>query len=144
MPTTGPKDNEFFQLKTEVHGMSILLDRLSNNIDKLTEVSSNLSQLTAVQVAKIQQTEKIINFVSETVDNNDKLIHQKVDKMEDEIYREIEKSRGMILQEVKELTAKIEKMNAKMEQMQRWIWIVTGGAMVVGALLSKGISIFFK
>ncbi len=144
MPTTGPKDNEFFQLKTEVHGMSIFLDRLSNNIDKLTEVSSNLSQLTAVQVAKIQQTEKIINFVSETVDNNDKLIHQKVDKMEDEIYREIEKSRGMILQEVKELTAKIEKMNAKMEQMQRWIWIVTGGAMVVGALLSKGISIFFK
>lgn len=144
MPTTGPKDNEFFQLKTEVHGMSTLLDRLSNNIDKLTEVSSNHSQLTAVQVAKIQQTEKIINFVSETVDNNDKLIHQKVDKMEDEIYREIEKSRGMILQEVKELTAKIEKMNAKMEQMQRWIWIVTGGAMVVGALLSKGISIFFK
>lgn len=143
MPTTGPKDNEFFQLKTEVHGISILMNRLSNNIDKLTEVSSNISQLTAVQIAKIQQTEKIINFVSETVDNNDKLIHQKVDKMEDEIYREIE-TRGMILQEVKELTAKIEKMNAKIEQMQRWIWIVTGGAMVVGALLSKGISIFFK
>lgn len=125
-----------------------LVDRLDITIDKLTEVSTSVSQLLAVHESKLTAQEEYTKHITELVerrrvDTDDKLkaigdriiagekdIQTKLDIQYDELLKEIKAARKDSAGEHKELVDRIGKI-------EKWSWIVIGGAMVVGFILSK-------
>jgi hypothetical protein len=70
-------------------------------------------------------------------------------KRDDRLEDKIEESCAAISDlkvEIAKLTVAVTRLNGlggRVNRMQRWIWLVTGGGIAVGVLISKGIEIFF-
>lgn len=137
MTTDNSASKDVYAIKVEVQTMSRLMERLSENIDKLTELSNNVSQVLAVQTSRLNQQEKTIENIISTADKNNK-----------EIDREISGSHKELLQEIKEMKESMHKtiseQRNKIDQIERWTWIVSGGAAVVGFIISKLFSVVLK
>lgn len=107
-----------------------ILDRFDITINKLTEVSNNLNKVIAVQDSRIDTQEKAIEIV-----------HKRITDMKDEIHEELSDHYQVILEKIKELQAEqkihADEMSRRVDALEKWRYIVMGGAVALGFLLSK-------
>lgn len=107
-----------------------ILDRFDITINKLTEVSNNLNKVIAVQDSRIDTQEKAIEIV-----------HKRITDMKDEIHEELSDHYQVILEKIKELQAEqkihADEMSKRVDALEKWRYIVMGGAVALGFLLSK-------
>jgi putative NADH-flavin reductase len=107
-----------------------ILDRFDITINKLTEVSNNLNKVIAVQDSRIDTQEKAIEIV-----------HKRITDMKDEIHEELSDHYQVILEKIKELQVEqkihAHEMSKRVDALEKWRYIVMGGAVVLGFLLSK-------
>ena len=138
---------EVVALKTDMAQINVLVDRLDLTIEKLTEVSTTVSQLLAVQGSRLEQQEKTANQFSillekrrdEAAESND-MMHKRITSAEKDFKAEIEKLNDRILDEMKSMRAESKtqhtELSNKMSKLEKWVWLVSGGAAVVGFLIS--------
>lgn len=143
---------EVGQLKTDMAQVNTLVDRLDLTIEKLTEVSTTVSQLLAVQGSRLEQQEKSSAQFSmllekrrdEAMENAD-MLHKRITSAEKDFKQEIEKLNNKILDEMKAMrednTRQQAEMIKKITDLEKWVWIVSGGAAVVGFLASHVIDL---
>ncbi len=140
------------ELRADMAQINTLVDRLDITIEKLTEVSSSVSQLLAVQGSRLDQQEKSSNQLSLLLEKRKdefsesvEILHKRINTTEKDFKAELEKSNEKILGEMKaireESKSNYAALNKKISDMEKWMWIVTGGALVVGFLLSKVINV---
>ena len=117
-------------LKSELQQSNMVHKRLDTAIDKLTNISSGIKSMLAVHEEKITRQEKI-----------DEVIFDKLKDRADEIsdvYRELKKdvemSEKRLLIEIKSLKNDI---GARVGVLEKYRWIIIGGAIVIGWILSK-------
>ena len=117
-------------LKKDIENMNTINGRIDTAIDKLTDVSTSIKSMLAVHEEKIQRQEKI-----------DEIIFDKLKDRADEIsdvYRELKKdvemSEKRLLIEIKSLKNDI---GARVGVLERYKWLIIGGAIVIGWILSK-------
>ena len=117
-------------LKKDIENMNTINGRIDTAIDKLTDVSTSIKSMLAVHEEKIQRQEKI-----------DEIIFDKLKDRADEIsdvYRELKKdvemSEKRLLIEIKSLKNDI---GARVGVLEKYRWIIIGGAIVIGWILSK-------
>ena len=107
-----------------------ILDRFDITINKLTEVSNNLNKVIAVQDSRIGTQEKAIEIV-----------HKRITDMKDEIHEELSAHYQVILEKIKELQVEqkihADEMSKRVDALEKWRYIVMGGAVALGFLLSK-------
>ena len=107
-----------------------ILDRFDITINKLTEVSNNLNKVIAVQDSRIDTQEKAIEIV-----------HKRITDMKDEIHEELSAHYQVILEKIKELQVEqkihADEMSKRVDALEKWRYIVMGGAVALGFLLSK-------
>jgi putative NADH-flavin reductase len=107
-----------------------ILDRFDITINKLTEVSNNLNKVIAVQDSRIDTQEKAIEIV-----------HKRITDMKDEIHEELSDHYQVILEKIKELHVEqkihADEMSKRVDALEKWRYIVMGGAVALGFLLSK-------
>lgn len=107
-----------------------ILDRFDITINKLTEVSNNLNKVIAVQDSRIDTQEKAIE-----------IIHKRITDMKDEIHEELSDHYQVILEKIKELQVEqkihADEMSKRVDALEKWRYIVMGGAVALGFLLSK-------
>jgi len=107
-----------------------ILDRFDITINKLTEVSNNLNKVIAVQDSRIDTQEKAIEIV-----------HKRITDMKDEIHEELSDHYHVILEKIKELQVEqkihADEMSRRVDALEKWRYIVMGGAVALGFLLSK-------
>lgn len=107
-----------------------ILDRFDITINKLTEVSNNLNKVIAVQDSRIDTQEKAIEIV-----------HKRITDMKDEIHEELSDHYQVILEKIKELQVEqkihADEMSRRVDALEKWRYIVMGGAVALGFLLSK-------
>jgi len=139
-------------LKTDMAQVSGLIDRLDLTIVKLTEVSTTVSQLLAVQGNRLEQQEKSAYQFStllekrrdEAAESND-IMHKRISSAEKEFQTEIGKLNDKILDEMKSMRAESkqqhDELSSKMSKLEKWVWVVSGGGAVVGFLLSHVINL---
>ena len=139
-------------LKTDMAQVSGLIDRLDLTIAKLTEVSTTVSQLLAVQGNRLEQQEKSAYQFSallekrrdEAAESND-IMHKRISSAEKEFQTEIAKLNDKILDEMKSMRAESkaqhDELSDKMTKLEKWVWLVSGGAAVVGFLLSHVVNL---
>ena len=117
-------------LRKDIENMNTINGRIDTAIDKLTDVSTSIKSMLAVHEEKIQRQEKI-----------DEVIFDKLKDRADEIsdvYRELKKdvemSEKRLLIEIKSLKNDI---GARVGVLERYKWLILGGAIVIGWVLSK-------
>ena len=117
-------------LRKDIENVNTIHNRLDTAIDKLTDVSTSIKSMLAVHAEKIQRQEKI-----------DEVIFDKLKDRADEIsdvYRELKKdvemSEKRLLIEIKSLKNDI---GGRVGVLERYKWLILGGAIVIGCVLSK-------
>jgi len=117
-------------LKKDLENVNNIQDKLDTAIDKLTDVSSSIKSMLAVHEEKITRQEKI-----------DEVIFEKLKDRSDEItdvYRELRKDIDLVekrlLIEIKSLKSDI---GTRVGVLEKYRWIIMGGAIVIGFILSK-------
>ena len=130
MPDTTEIKVDIESLKKDIENMNTINGRIDTAIDKLTDVSTSIKSMLAVHAEKIQRQEKI-----------DEVIFDKLKDRADEIsdvYRELKKdvemSEKRLLIEIKSLKNDI---GARVGVLERYKWLIIGGAIVIGWILSK-------
>ena len=117
-------------LRKDIENVNTINGRIDTAIDKLTDVSTSIKSMLAVHEEKITRQEKI-----------DEIIFDKLKDRADEIsdvYRELKKdvemSEKRLLIEIKSLKNDI---GARVGVLERYRWLILGGAIVIGWILSK-------
>ena len=132
MPDTTDIKVDIESLKKDIENMNTINGRIDTAIDKLTDVSTSIKSMLAVHEEKIARQEKI-----------DEVIFTKLKDRADEIsdvYRELKKdvemSEKRLLIEIKSLKNDI---GARVGVLERYKWLILGGAIVIGWIMSKNL-----
>lgn len=115
-------------LEKELSQVTGLFDRLDTTIEKLTDVSNSIKQLLAVHETKINQQEITVRDIYSEMEkrriessSQHAALQQKITKDMEEIEKRI--------------CSKILELSSKTSSLDKWRWIVIGGAIVAGVIL---------
>jgi predicted nucleic acid-binding Zn-ribbon protein len=117
-------------LKRDIENVNNIQGRLDTAIDKLTDVSSSIKSMLAVHEEKLTRQEKI-----------DEVIFEKLKDRADEIsdvYRELKKDIELVEKRVLiEIKSLKNDIGSRVGVLERYRWLIMGGAIVIGWILSK-------
>ena len=119
-------------LRKDIENVNTIHGRLDTAIDRLTDVSTSIKSMLAVHEEKIQRQEKIDEVIF------DKL-KDRADEISDvyrELKRDVEMSEKRLLIEIKSLKNDI---GARVGVLERYKWLILGGAIVIGWIMSKNL-----
>lgn len=132
---------DVYQLKAEIQHVNTLVDRLDVAISHLSTVSKNISELLAVQGTRLQYQEKMSEQMSTLIERYNRETSQVNDQIEISLNKRIDTLEKDIMNEIKlirtENQQQHEAMKSKLSVVEKWIWVVTGGAAVIGFIISK-------
>ena len=137
-------------LQQDMAQVGTLVDRLDVTIEKLTEVSTRVSELLAVQGTRLLNQEKVseqIQTLIETrrveTDTNIKDVYVRVERVEKDLYNEIDASQKTVLTEIKEMRAEStiqhNELKSKVNRLEKWMWTLIGGVAVITFVIQVGI-----
>lgn len=73
-------------------------------------------------------------------------LHKRIGALRDELYEEVATSHKEIMHEIREMKEESkmhhEKMDDRLNSLERWKWIVVGGASAVGFLVALATDLF--
>ena len=116
-------------LKKDIENVNNLNGRLDAAIEKLTEVSTSIKQMLAVHEEKISRQEQIDEIIF------DKLKERaaEVDTVHRELSKEIQQVEKRLLIEIRQMKLDI---GGRVGILEKYKWLVLGGAIVIGWILS--------
>ena len=126
------------------------VDRLDVTIEKLTEVSTRVSELLAVQGTRLENQEKVSEQIQTLIekrrvetDANIKDVYIRVERVEKDLYNDIEASQAMVLTEIKEMraesTTQHNELKGKVNRLEKWMWTCIGAIVVISFIIQVGI-----
>jgi SMC interacting uncharacterized protein involved in chromosome segregation len=119
------------------------LDRIEAAIERLTDISSDLKSMIAVQEQRITQHEKKAEVIEIKLEKRREELDQKLK----DVYDTIRSQDISILAELKAVREEHNKhyecLNQKITAIQRYIWMAIGGGTVLGYGFSF-ITTYFK
>jgi len=117
-------------LRKDIESVNSIQGRLDTAIDKLTDVSTSIKSMLAVHEEKIQQQEKL-----------DEIIFTKLKDREDEIdsvYRDLQREINLVEKRlINEIKSLRNDVGPRIGVLEKWRWLIIGGAIVIGWVLSK-------
>ena len=132
MPENGTTDIkvQLAGLKKDIENVNNLNGRLDQAIEKLTEVSTSIKQMLAVHEEKISRQEQIDEIIF------DKLKERaaEVDTVHRDLTKEIQQVEKRLLIEIKQLKVDI---GGRVGTLEKYKWLILGGAIVIGWILSS-------
>tara|TARA_B100001093_G_scaffold506082_1_gene564413 strand:- start:328 stop:756 length:429 start_codon:yes stop_codon:yes gene_type:complete len=123
---------ELESLKTEVANTNSIQGRLDTAIDKLTDVSTSIKSMLAVHEEKLSQSEKI----DEVIFNKIRERADELDKVNSELTDKIELSEKRLMCELKTIRNELDN---RVGILEKYRWLILGGAIVLGWILSKNL-----
>ena len=120
---------ELTGLKKDIENTQNLNGRLDTAIEKLTDVSTSIKQMLAVHEEKIARQEQIDEVIF------DKLKERagEIDTVHRELSKEIQQVEKRLLIEMKQIKLDI---GGRIGILERYKWLVLGGAIVIGWVFS--------
>ena len=116
-------------LKKDIENVSNLNGRLDTAIEKLTDVSTSIKQMLAVHEEKISRQEQIDEIIF------DKLKERagEIDTVHRELSKEIQQVEKRLLIEIRQMKLDI---GGRVGILEKYKWLVLGGAIVLGWVFS--------
>ena len=127
-------NTEVALLKKEVSDIKVIFSRLDIAIEKITDVSSCVNRMLAVHEEKIANAEEAQVRANTEFTTDIKELHSRVTSN----YKELTE---MITMQHKEQALHIQQLqndlNGRVGILEKWRWLIIGGAIVVGFALQK-------
>ena len=117
-------------LRKDIENVNSIQGRLDTAIDKLTDVSTSIKSMLAVHEEKIQRQEQLDDVIFTKL----KEIQNETDNIYKELKSDIELSEKRLLCELKSIRNDI---GSRVGILEKWKWLIMGGSIVVGWVLSK-------
>jgi chromosome segregation ATPase len=157
------QNSRLLDVEKKVAGMEVMVSRFDTALDKISEVSLNVSKLLAVHEQRLESQE---NHAKESKEA-DLALHSRLTSTEQRLRQEMADGQKEILHEIKSLrtdvedlgddltkkhevlkadleadfSTKIDKVSGRVTKLERWAYIVIGGATVIGFLLSQALGV---
>lgn len=143
--------NDIIEIKTTTAALADLVSRLDDSTSKLTDLSSDIGRLLAVQESRLQAAEKAIEKLTTVLDERrdmqdarDKILYKELEKVEksieDRVKELIEANAAVASLKIKQLSedmsAQHQELNQKIRVFERVMW----GAGAVGSVIIFAIS----
>lgn len=136
-----------FSLQRDVAQIDTLVERLDITIEKLTEVSSTVSQLLAVQGSRLEFQEKVQERLEKMfeerrgeTEKNIKDLYARIEKVDKDLQEDMEDTYSKIAEKIeqhrKESTEQHKVLNDRITRMEKWMWMLIGGAVVLSTLFN--------
>jgi len=139
MPENGTTDIkvQIAGLKKDIENVNNLNGRLDLAIEKLTDVSTSIKQMLAVHEEKISRQEQIDEIIF------DKLKERagEIDQVHRDLTKEIQQVEKRLLIEIKQLKVDI---GGRVGTLEKYKWLILGGAIVVGWILSSNFKMIIE
>ena len=116
-------------LKKDIENVNNLNGRLDAAIEKLTEVSTSIKQMLAVHEEKISRQEQIDEIIFEKLKER----AGEIDTVHRELSKEMQQVEKRLLLEIKQLKLDI---GGRVGILEKYKWLVLGGAIVLGWVFS--------
>ena len=116
-------------LKKDVENVQTIHGRLDTAIDKLTDVSTSIKQMLAVHEEKISRQEQIDEIIFEKLKER----AGEIDNVHKELSKEIQQVEKKLLLEIRQMKLDI---GGRVGILEKFKWLVLGGAIVIGWILS--------
>ena len=116
-------------VKKDVENVSNLNTRLDTAIMKLTDVSTSIKSMLAVHEEKISRQEQIDDIIFGKLKDRE----TEIDKVHRELTKEIQSTEKRLLIKMKQI--KLD-LGARVGIIERYKWLIMGGAIVLGWILS--------
>ena len=127
-------NTEVALLKKEVSDIKVIFSRLDVAIEKITDVSTCVNRMLAVHEEKIANAEEAQIRANTEFTHDIKELHSRVTSN----YKELTE---MITLQHKEQALHIQQLqndlNGRVGILEKWRWLIIGGAIVVGFALQK-------
>ena len=117
-------------LKKDVQNVNNLKERLDTAIQKLTDVSTSIKSMLAVHEEKISRQEQIDDIIFGKLKDRE----NEIDKVHRELTKEIQQTEKRLLLEIKQLKVDI---GGRVGTLEKYKWLILGGAIVIGWILSS-------
>jgi uncharacterized coiled-coil protein SlyX len=115
-------------------------NKLEEAITKMSDVASDMSKMLAVHEQRLNQQEKLSDSIGSKLEKR----NDEVDKKFDQVYDAIKAGDDAIITEMKKIAeiraGQLFELNEKISKLEKWRWMVVGGAMAAG----YGLSLFFN
>lgn len=143
--------NDIIEIKTTTAALADLVSRLDDSTSKLTDLSSDIGRLLAVQESRLQAAEKAIEKLTTVLDERrdmqdarDKILYKELEKVEksieDRVKELIEANAAVASLKIKQLSedmsAQHHELNQKIRVFERVMW----GAGAIGSVIIFAIS----
>ena len=146
-PSTNKLAEDISYLSRDMAVVNTLVGRLDATIDKLTDISSSVSNLLAVHETKLTSQEVISKQLSNLVesrrvetDEKIQLLHERISSGEREIKVSIDEQYDELMKEIKEMRAESAAQHTTLSDrittMEKWMWTVIGGSAIVGGIIA--------
>ncbi len=131
MPENGTTDLkvQLEGVKKDVENVSNLNIRLDTAIQKLTDVSTSIKSMLAVHEEKISRQEQLDDIIFTKLKDRE----NEIDKVHRELTKEIQSTEKRLLIEMKQI--KLD-LGARVGIIEKYKWLIMGGAIVIGWILS--------
>ena len=124
-------------LKKDVQNVNNLNERLDTAIQKLTDVSTSIKSMLAVHEEKISRQEQIDDIIFGKL----KARENEIDKVHRELTKEIQQTEKRLLLEIKQLKVDI---GGRVGTLEKYKWLILGGAIVIGWILSSNFKMIIE
>ena len=127
-------NTEVALLKKEVSDIKVIFSRLDIAIEKITDVSSCVNRMLAVHEEKIANAEEAQVRANTEFNTDIKELHSRVTSNYKELTEMMQlhhKEQALHIQQLQ------NDLNGRVGILEKWRWLIIGGAIVVGFALQK-------
>ena len=146
-PSVNKLSEDVSYLNRDMAVVNTLVGRLDMTIDKLTDISSSVSNLLAVHETKLTSQEIISKQLSDLVearrvetDDKIQILHERISSGERGLKSSIDDQYDELMKEIKEMraesTVQHNTLSDRITTMEKWMWTVLGGSAIVGGIIA--------
>lgn len=106
------------------------LSRLQDDVNKLQQDVAVVSTLVDRLEDGVVRFDRQVELLHSRISSGEREIKDKIDEQYDELMKEIKEMRA-------ESVEQHDSLSDRITTLEKWIWVVVGGAMVVGFILSQ-------
>jgi predicted nucleic acid-binding Zn-ribbon protein len=148
MSTVKSLETELAIVKNEIGQIAHLFSKLEITLEKITNVSTNVSQILAVHERRLQENDLQFESVKNRMEINDgrvkddiKDLHSRVTSTSREVEEKMSKEIDKVLHAIQDLKIhmleKDNKLEERIETLERWRWIMVGILIAAGIFLPE-------
>ena len=158
--TNNSLETDVALLKSDFSQVGALFAKLDSAIDKISTATTEISRILAVQTEKIASQEKMDRELADLIEIRRKEMSEDIKELnvrlsntQRELADDISSTESKIVELLNELKLsisansrendqRIEKLQTRIETLERWRWMLVGAGIVAGAVASKVLSTF--